>query len=102
MAKLMFRHGDVLLTEVTGIEVPAKVKPGKQAVLAEGEVTGHHHVITCERVADWVLDLHRYIKLDAPGVLGHPEHGRIDVPAGTFEITIQRVYTPEAIRYVAD
>jgi hypothetical protein len=105
MAKKMFRHGDVLLTQVNGIAIPGKkVKLGKQAILAEGEVTGHHHVITCERpvIADWMLDLHRYVKLDAPGVLDHPEHGRIDVPAGTYEVTIQRVYTPEAIRRVAD
>ena len=94
MAKLMFRHGDVLLTEVTGINVPAEVKPGKQAVLAEGEVTGHHHVITCERpvIADWVLDLHRYVKLDAPCILDHPEHGEINVPAGTFEVKIGRAH----------
>jgi hypothetical protein len=104
MAKItMFRHGDVLLTQVTGIAVPAKkVKLGKQSILADGEVTGHRHVITAEKVADWVLGLHRYVQISTPGVLDHPEHGKINVPAGTYEVTIQRVYTPEENRRVAD
>lgn len=96
-----YRHGDVFLKEVKGI-YPADSKIGKSAVLADGEVTGHRHVITAPKVEDWVLDLHRYVKVDSKAVLDHPEHGKIEIDPGVYEVSIQRVYSPEAIRNVAD
>jgi len=100
------RHGDVFLQEVDIKQAGAEVKIGKKAVLAEGEVTGHHHVITAPKVEDWILGLHRYVRVDKEAVLDHPEHGKITVPANlpgkAWEVSIQRVYSPEAIRNVAD
>ncbi len=97
------RQGDIILIPVTGIE-PVNAKVGDKAVLAEGEVTGHHHVLVAERVEDWVLNLHRYVKIDKAGVITHPEHDPEPkaIPAGTYEVRIQQVYTPEAVRNVAD
>jgi hypothetical protein len=96
----IYRHGDVLLREVVANSVASKISG--MAVLADGEVTGHKHVLTAPRIEQWVLDLHRYVKLDAVGVLDHPEHGEIAIDSGTYEVIIQRVYSPEAIRNVAD
>lgn len=98
------RHGDVFLREVDA--TPQGSKVSKKVVLADGEVTGHKHVIVAERVEEWVLDLHRFVKLDQEAKLDHPEHGLIIVPENlpgkAWEVSIQRVYTPEAIRNVAD
>jgi hypothetical protein len=99
------RHGDVFLKEVD-IQPPADAKVSDKAVLAEGEVTGHHHVLTAPKVEEWVLDLHRYVRVETEAKLDHPEHGLITVPANlpgkAWESSIQRVYSPEAIRNVAD
>jgi len=98
------RHGDVFLKEVDINPINAKVS--NKAVLAEGEVTGHHHVMTDPKLEDWVLGLHRYVKVGTEAKLDHPEHGLVTVPANlpgkAWEVSIQRVYSPEAIRNVAD
>jgi hypothetical protein len=106
--KGQIRQGDIILIPVTGIE-PVDAKVGNKAVLAEGEITGHHHVLVAEKVEDWVLNLgtqqqKRYVKIDQPGVITHPEHDPEPktIPAGTYEVRIQQVYTPEAVRNVAD
>jgi hypothetical protein len=102
------RHGDVFLKEVD-IQPPADAKVSDKAVLAEGEVTGHHHVLTAPKIESWILDLAsnvKYVKVDTEAKLDHPEHGLITVPANlpgkAWEASIQRVYSPEAIRNVAD
>lgn len=98
------RHGDVFLKEVD-IE-PQKAKVTNKSILAEGEATGHHHVLTAPKIEDWLLNLHRYVKVSTEAVLDHPEHGVVTVPANppgkAWEVYIQRVYSPEAIRNVAD
>jgi hypothetical protein len=96
----MYRHGDVLLKPVKAEATNSTVS--EKVVLADGEVTGHRHVLTAPKVEDWVLDMHRYVKIAAPGKLDHPEHGQIAIAPGTYEVVIQRVYSPEAIRNVAD
>jgi len=105
MKTRQIRHGDVFLKEVDAVPA-ADAKVSEKAVLAEGEVTGHHHVITAPKVEDWILDLHRYVKVDTEAVLDHPEHGKVVVPANApgkaWEVSIQRVYSPEAIRIVVD
>jgi hypothetical protein len=102
------RHGDVLIFS-TVVKLPAEarmVPPGARGiVLAEGEVTGHAHRIA--DVAGAVLyewNGGRYLDVVAvAGVtLRHEEHHAVTIPKGLHEIKIQREYSPEGWRYVAD
>lgn len=110
-----FRQGDVLISQVA--QLPEAAQPiesamSKKIVLAWGEVTGHHHRI--ENDGD-VVEAEEFTMKDAAGVvrrflkvfdLGatvkHEEHAAIALPPGLYEVTIQREYTPEEIRQVAD
>lgn len=106
----IFRQGDVLLREVTSIPddaAPAEKKDHQgspRIVLAYGEVTGHAHAIhDIESVDVFVKeDGTMYLGVKQDAALRHEEHGTITVPAGNWERVVQREYSPEAIRNVAD
>lgn len=106
---MLIRHGDVILVPS---EVPPGTKPVRRVrgrlVLAEGEATGHAHVIedadarlVCAEEAEelrmWLL-----VEAAAPVALTHEEHATLLVPPGTYEVRRAREYTPEEIRTVAD
>lgn len=101
----IYRQGDVLLIAVDQIPagttpVPSTI-PGRH-VLAFGEVTGHHHSIavadaTLARTAEDV-----FLRIMTATPLEHQEHVAIDLPVGNYRVVIQREYSPEAIRNVAD
>lgn len=102
----IYRQGDVLLQRVEN--TPTNLTPipreGGKVVLAHGEVTGHAHAI-----ADSGVRFGRdgsgvtYLEIaDALAMLTHQEHGTIELPKGTYRVTRQREYSPEAIRNVAD
>jgi hypothetical protein len=97
------RHGDVLLVPVAlpGDAIP--VPPAARGVvLAEGEVTGHAHVMPAETVQMWSVGDQRYITVREPSALTHEEHATQVIAPGDYRVIIQREYTPEGIRNVAD
>jgi hypothetical protein len=101
------RQGDILLIRVDEIPKQAKLRKADQRhtgfVLAEGEVTGHHHVLEGPKVQ--VLDAAEQVfaRIMAPATLDHPEHGAITVPPGEYRVVRQREYEPgELPRQVAD
>jgi hypothetical protein len=101
----LFRQGDVLIREIE--EVPAQAKAQKtvqgRVILAEGEVTGHHHILIDEGVELLTADAaERYLHVTAPVRLQHEEHATVTIPPGNYAVTIQREYHPEAIRNVVD
>lgn len=109
---VQYRQGDVFL-EVAGsvpgglTEVP---RDNGRVVLAYGEVTGHAHAIVSDRV--------RMFRDDRPGGRGgffllvaegepaaelrHEEHDTIALRPGAYRVDLQREYSPDAIRRVAD
>lgn len=100
------RQGDVLL--IPAERPKAKTSPipceAERIVLAHGEVTGHAHVIESGDV-DFVLNvltLERYIHARKPVVVQHEEHTALQLPAGWYEVRIQREYERGAARNVAD
>lgn len=112
-----YRQGDVLIERIATIPTNAAAqKRSRRIILANGEVTGHHHCLEIEDPADWwkrgdistadnkpaTLAGELYVNLPAGGVVTHQEHAKINLPAGTYRVTRQREYTPEAIRNVAD
>lgn len=115
MANLIYRQGDVLITQVD--EVPSNVKPSSRKManknvvtLAFGEVTGHHHSITQDGTVALVetqvdegkaQEVFLTIMGDSATVT-HQEHAPITLPKGNYKVSIQQEYTPEAIRNVLD
>ena len=105
---MMMRQGDVLVTRISA--KPKKATPkdrdGGRIVLAYGEVTGHAHAIAEETATLFsLLDDGKeelYLEADGSVTLRHEEHAPITIPTGTYKITRQREYTPEAIRNVVD
>lgn len=96
----MLRQGDVLIipseATATGTKLP-------HLTLAEGEVTGHRHRISDGEAELFERDGVLYLKVLSPtAILTHEEHAQITIPQGNWEIRIQREYSPEGWRYVAD
>jgi hypothetical protein len=97
-----FRQGDVLIKQVGSL--PKTTQKRKNGILAYGEVTGHCHQIENKLAAE-VLEVENglYLRVGEEGVrIVHEEHSPITLPAGNFEITIQREYSPAEIRNVQD
>jgi hypothetical protein len=99
----LYRQGDVLFRRIDNIPRSGAVKR-ENGVIALGEVTGHSHAIADLEAAE-VLDCGQglYVHVNEDGVsITHQEHGTIDLPAGDYQVTIQREYSPDAIRSVID
>lgn len=107
----MVRQGDVFVIQVnddvaTGNEIK---RDNGRVILAYGEVTGHAHAILDKNVELWEPSNKealavgtRILKVLQPATLQHDEHAKIELPAGTYEVRIQREYTPQGLRNVAD
>lgn len=100
----MIRHGDIMLRPTPAPSaLGERSNPGERLVLAEGEATGHAHVLHGLAVAHTDRALPRaLIEVLEPSELRHEEHHTIAVPPGWYEIIRQRVYTPTSPRYVRD
>ena len=104
----MYRQGDVLIEAVAVVPKSAKKqKRSARIVLALGEATGHHHTVEASDPADWWkngegLTEETFFKLHRSAIVTHQEHATIELPAGTYRVSRQREYSPEAIRRVMD
>jgi hypothetical protein len=107
----MLRQGDVLLVPAKMSEHAKKVdRANRGIILAEGEATGHAHVILGEKASLYsVIDSsdveemrQRFLLVEEQVEVLHEEHATITVPPGVYEIVRQREYSPEEIRRVAD
>ena len=101
----IIRQGDVLLKRVQKKPNGLKEKSRGRIVLAEGEVTGHAHVLTA---SDVVLmedpktgEMWLEVK-SGDALLKHEEHAPHAVPMGIYEVVRQREYSPQEIRRVVD
>jgi hypothetical protein len=97
--RLILRQGDVLLIQLDRLPEDAVREPdwGRLA-LAEGEATGHAHVVSSRRASLHRLDEwdERYLLVEGsrPLALRHEEHDPIPVPPGVWEVRRQREYRP--------
>jgi hypothetical protein len=104
------RQGDVFIEAAPDgavTEAHKRVPKDKRGVvLAEGEVTGHHHRIrapgVCLLRAEGIHE--RVMTVGSASMLVHEEHAEIEIPAGTFVVLQQVEYDwfEEASRVVAD
>ena len=108
------RQGDVLLVPVDDVPENARAegRDGARRVLAEGEATGHAHVVTGR--TRLLVEQRRFYNTTRPGrtflviedtepaVLEHDEHLPITLEPGSYEIRRQREYRPFGASRVAD
>jgi hypothetical protein len=98
------RQGDVWLEKVARLPENRKlVSKGTRAVLAEGETTGHAHVLESERV-ELFLDKDGEMFLETlPGLFVHEDHVPPQtVEPGIYKVIRQQTYTPGEIQKVRD
>lgn len=101
------RQGDVWVEEVSSIPANAKKLEAVNGryILADGEVTGHHHAIEAvPGISAYELDGKIYLHVDdVSPELTHEEHAKFNLPAGkSFESYIQKEYVQGYTRNVAD
>lgn len=73
-------------------------------ILADGEVTGHHHTLDGD-VAVFESDLgEREFSISEPTDLVHEEHGKIEIPAGEYssDKVVEYDHFEKAARKVMD
>lgn len=102
-----YRHGDVVLISR---KVPDEARRSIRGrlVLAEGEVTGHAHVIESDEAELWTVpdeaaeehtvETERvFLRVLAEGgvSLVHEEHAALLIPPGDYEVLHQREWTDE-------
>ena len=98
----LFRQGDILFKEIASI--PKKAKKRKGLVVAEGEATGHKHEFTNPQVSLWEYDSKLYAQVPYPAEIIHPEHDRLIIEKGEYEIINEREfdYVENDLRKVVD
>jgi hypothetical protein len=103
MKNAIYRQGDVLIRRIKSLPMQ-KAQPRLTGILAYGEVTGHAHRVEDLTRAE-VLEVGKglFLRVGSEGVrIVHEEHAPVSLPAGDYEIQIQREYTPAEIRNVED
>ena len=85
-SRKLYRQGDVLLVSIAAVPEGAKEK---NRVLAKGEFTGHYHAVTSPATVS-VMGGTQYVESEAAFTVEHQEHAHIHVPAGAYEVRIQR------------
>ena len=93
MTATQIRQGDVLLTACPAPPSPARALDDAGQPLAglrvEGERTGHVHQLPARVYDDGAR---RLLFLERPETLTHEEHAAVAVPAGWWEVRIQREF----------
>lgn len=103
MKNAIYRQGDVLIRRIKSLPMQ-KAQLRLTGILAYGEVTGHAHRVEDLAHAE-VLEVGKglFLRVGVDGVrVIHEEHAPVILPAGNYEIEIQREYSPAEIRNVAD
>ena len=98
-----YRHGDVGLVRISKIPSTAKRCSGSKRVLAEGETTGHKHVMQGKDVVFYEDNGQVMVQVENEAELTHEEHGKIEVDAGTYLVVKQVDVSPlQVVRLVRD
>lgn len=106
--KKLKTHGDINIEPYEGEIKGETVAHSGSFVLAEGEATGHRHVISVPSVDD--MEVFRtpsgglYMRLKTEGTVTHEEHGPITIAPGTYRVDREREYDwfAKSVRRVID
>jgi len=92
----IYRQGDILFKKINSLPAYLKEKPDK--VVAEGEETGHAHVLVNGAVFELVNSDSLYIKSDQHTRIIHDEHLPIKLESGNYQVIRQREYLGPGLR----
>lgn len=98
------QQGDVIIKKASMPEGARRIFRGpKGFVLAEGEATGHAHVIE-QHIEMYEKEGVYYLIVEKPVTVKHEEHKPITLDKGTYQVNIVREYDPfgEEVRSVKD
>lgn len=86
---MLYQQGDVLFKKVNGV----KGRELNHLVIAEGELTGHKHVVTSGEATLYEENGVLYLHVDSDeAVITHEEHKSVTIPKGDWEIGIVQEY----------
>lgn len=110
----LYAQGDLLIERVADAVPRGNIlprSPDGAVVLAEGETTGHRHVIhdavTFFRDDGLARDIPGglylgHLSVDTTARVVHEEHGPVILPKGTYRVRRQRELDPREARLVMD
>ena len=100
----LIRQGDLLLVPVAEAPENSRRLRSGRLVLAEGEATGHAHVINDERASIHISRDVWFLSVEdgEPVLLVHEEHDALSVAPGVYEVRRQREFEPRGARRVSD
>ena len=82
----------MLLRKVPSI--PKTAIPTSTNVIAEGEISGHQHVLKGSHQVFETLDKQLYLEAKQDVILKHEDHNTLTLPSGCYIIESQRKYDP--------
>lgn len=93
------RQGDILFVSIE--EIPEEIKIKEDNIVAEGEATGHKHLLQ-----DGILYEDSkgtlFIQVEESAKIVHQEHNPIILPEGNYKVVRQREYEPNGWIRVSD
>ena len=82
-----YQQGDVILSRSRLPKDAKRIEPGKRGyVLAEGEATGHAHVLDVEPCEMYEKDGVIYVRVLEPAALKHEEHHAQTIQPGVYKL----------------
>ena len=91
MTKL-FRQGDQLIRKISSI--PSTAKPISTNIIAEGEKSGHNHVLNGSHQIYETDDKQMYFEAKQELKIEHPEHNTIMIPKGIYTVVHEISWNP--------
>jgi hypothetical protein len=88
----LFRHGDLLIKKINSI--PKECKKLSTNILAEGEVTGHHHKLNGSFQIFQNSQKVKFIETFEQVRLTHQEHSQLLIPKGVYVVVEEREFDP--------
>lgn len=88
----VFRQGDQLIREISSI--PSTAKPISTNIIAEGEKSGHNHVLNGSHQIYETDDKQMYFEAKQELKIEHPEHNTIIIPKGIYTVVHERSFNP--------
>lgn len=106
-----YRQGDVLIFGIPKDRLTRdfpkgwqkRMRPKKDSIIIEGEVTGHMHEVINGKIYESPDKKGKMILEAGEGCkVIHPEHGPVPMPKGVYDIDIQREFDGKDARKVKD
>ena len=96
--KKMYRQGDILFQKIETLPIKKKIKV--ENVIAEGEASGHFHLLNDGALFEAVNSDYLYIKANESTRITHDEHLPINLESGNYRVIRQREYLGEGLKNI--